>query len=74
MTSVALTFIFYWLFLILVLILFLIGGVIETEVCRHALNYNDERSADVLAIVDTWANDSLYSAAGLEIPVFHAYA
>jgi len=73
MFSVALTFIFYWFYLLLVTILFLVGGLMETEVCRHVINFENDRSAGVLAIFDSWANESLYEKTDLEVLPFNIY-
>jgi hypothetical protein len=73
MASAALTFAFYWLYILLVCVLFLAGGGSQTEVCRHAINYENEKSADVLAIFDRWINESLYNSTGIEIELSKVY-
>jgi len=73
MFSVALTFIFYWFYLLIVSILFVTGGLAETEACRHVINYDNKRSAEVLAIFDNWANESLYESTGIDVLPFNIY-
>jgi len=52
MISVSFTFIFYWLFTLIVLLLFVTGGAIHTEFCRHVVNVGDQRSFAVLEKFD----------------------
>ena len=74
MLSVALTFLVYWLYIMLVLILFLVGGLMETELCRHMVNNNNnEQSAGVLSIYDSWINQSIKFGGDFEIRLFHIY-
>jgi hypothetical protein len=72
MTSAALTFIVHWLFMLLVCILFVVGGLVHTEACRHVVNYDNSKSADVLAVLDRWINNTLSS--NVEVMPFDAYS
>jgi len=72
LTSTALTFLLFWLYMLILVILFLIGGFMYTEFCRHIVNFNDAKSGKVLDLVDTWVNSTV-GMADVEILPFGMY-
>lgn len=72
MTGTAVTLIFYWLFSLLVAILFVSGGLVQTELCRNIVNFDEPDSAAVLSIYDDWTS-TLFNS-DLKIRPFQTYS
>lgn len=64
-----LVFSFYWLYMLLLVVLFVGGGLIHTEACRHVTKVEKAESFAVLAIFDNWINQTLYGETGYNIPI-----
>ena len=83
MAGVIFTFLFFWLLLLLTALLFLVGGLTHTELCRHLVDPVDTASVSVLEeimqknlntslkIMDTMNNckedQALYTAANIAV-------
>lgn len=83
-TGTAVTLIFYWLFSLLVAILFVSGGLVQTELCRNIINFDEPGSAAVLSIYDDWTSGlfgsdlkirpfKTYSDCHLDKPIYDAF-
>ena len=58
--GVTVTFIFYWIYMLVVVLLFVVGGLVHTEVCRHFVSYEKTDSRQVLDIFDNLINETVY--------------
>lgn len=62
-------FVFYWLYMLLLVLLFVVGGLLHTEACRHVTKVESAESFEVLKIFDNWVNQSLYANTGYNISI-----
>ena len=65
--GITLTLVFYWLYMIFVTIMFIAGGVVHTEICRHIIAYEQPDSRQVLDIFDNLINQRVYEATGGDV-------
>lgn len=62
-------FVFYWLYMLLLVLLFVVGGLLHTEACRHVTKVESAESFEVLKIFDNWVNQSLYANTGYNVSI-----